>query len=87
MSVPRYGPVPFPEERVAGVLVQEECRMRPMLGRLREQKALEEQIEGSGGMRPGSDHFCRLESTGTGQSIGFFCKTRAVLERKRPKKL
>lgn len=63
------------EERVAVVLVQEECRVRPRLGRLREQKA----IEGSGGMCPGSGNFCRLEYTGTGQSFGFFCKTHAAL--------
>lgn len=66
------------EERVAVVLVQEECRVRPRLGRLREQKAIDEWIEGSGGMCPGSDHFCRLEYTGTGQSFGFFCKTHAA---------
>lgn len=62
------------EERVAVVLVQEECRVRPRLGRLREQKAIEEWIKGSGGMCPGSDHFCRPEYTGTGQSLASFVR-------------
>lgn len=43
-------------------------------------------MEGSGGMCPGSDHFCRLEYTGTGQSFGFFCKAHAALYRKRQRK-
>lgn len=58
------------EERVAVVLVQEECRVRPRLGRLREQKAIEEWIKGSGGMC----HFCRPEYTGTGQSLAPFVR-------------
>lgn len=56
------------EERVAVALLQEECRVRPRLGRLREQKAIKEWIEGSRGMCPGSDLFYRLEYTGTGRT-------------------
>lgn len=47
-------------ESGAVILVQEECGVRPMLGRLREQNEIEEGREGSAVMYSGSDRFFRL---------------------------